>query len=1767
MVLAYEARMTEDSRREKENKEETSRKSRKGRRVQKLKGLTTRGSGAKGGRGDGRAPPGSLAELAQLDSRGKGGDGSLYPSFIQNEVSLPPEVEGNQRGELVLVLGPLVVSNSKLTSSSFKEDGEDGGQPTQTTISYRFWGQEDLHEGNYLTLQALKGEEMRAGDHYEDKTVKLCIPIRCSPSNFTRYLKDSQPLQITAFVAGVGAAGCEVDLQELELKKPLRGDFNLTTDNNTESIKAGSLGVYLEVDYSLISSFELNEHIANTDMSLPLFPVSDLELDDQDIAKLVSGASAVPQPGEGEEGAQDKESEKTNEDKALFGWGPSKDFKRTAGQAEAATKSTFLNDDNNSRRGPSVHSIVEPTWDSVLARAQKLSNAMKKAIGGRDERSLDFPSGSMSLAPFSHAQAEREGANLPQDIELSPCPSITSSVEDVVIDFSAAASEEHERPREEPTRGGPEQPTPSEKSVLATVVPAEEKVVDFTISSPPQESRKDEKKIQMALRVKDVHLVSKDLRPGRVIIVVKCALGNLGEGGGQFTFTAHSIKQQGRLFFQISEEDLKGMSGDKLLLSIELWQIQDKRHTVFVDAASSKLIGLSTFCVKDILENSGHSSTGTLVKGCHEEEEEVAFSLSKSILDLLQGSNTGRISVKLEFSSLALQPPRASVPEGAAAREEARSTAPPETSSSCLVDHVFEVTVQRASGLKLLPDLKYFLSYTFQSSEDAEPLCTKPVAPRSIMDINARACHTITLPQSETVLMNIGSFHGQNLEFDLRSVSGDTDRGTPWHATGSLDFMELVEMTCSGDQPLEKIFLVPLKLNEELYEESLRSKSSPALSLVIKYGTEEHEVASQDPPKQLAIAPGAEAEDAGEPLHLPERNVLAKEETELLEFGEQDIEVLEDARTNMDIEDFEITGSNSMKAKIDFSIGKICGLKTMMTSAEHGQKDNAVLRAATKFGPNTFVNTKFAPKDSYFQEFLPETCTDFKAENWIPDFEFFKSFNMYLSPSTVNLMTKENIELELWHYTPGRQASVGGSGAGKKVLLGVCKIPWSNVLTCPRGICGLHTILCPKLQTPIGAIEVNATLQMRSYMLQNSSILESCGPVREMLPEEFVQHNKKSIDLFTGRYANFVVAVDNVTVSSSDTLHFNHKLRYCIALSVNGFMGETISKATHPKPSAHQRMWERLNLSHKAFKSFKVDKFFVAAINNSPLTVRVLECDENRPDVEIAFGDIDLSQLLLEKNSVSETSRMVSGTYTLVPIKRDYIEIRVRVKILLKGTSYCEFPQGQVEAEGAGAGEEPVDEDSALALPRVDTSSELRRSLDALKSLKASRKSAEGLQQVLRLEGSEGGDEEVLRLPEVDDIDTDPEEDMMMAEVSEVISIMRSQELAQEVESNDVLVCVEDALHMNFKLAGKTSPNSAYAYVSFMWPDSSGTACSSLAECIPEAEASAKHRCKWYFTKHLSFKDFSVDQSSEGSQQSFILQVWARHVKVSQSIEFSELDEPVRPDPESDTLIGSAVVDVNALFSGLGEIHGWYNVLDYNQNCCGQLKVRISLLNARKHHKDDLEEGQVHQLDDSGDLGQAGDLAMVSSLGLELEPETGDRPEGLGAEEVGLQLAGEGAGATPGYSGDAGVQESATNFRELTRSICQDLGNLEEKILSLDPSGDCGGAGDDLGSYGRSLSLEEIYLNQIEFSVDNFRHSPSAPPLEEAPLAGKDDRTHTPPLTPQGGAQAEEKAAASPDPAIPEEPKSRGMDATANAATFDRPGFNFDRIARILSAG
>ena len=116
--------------------------------------------------------------------------------------------------------------------------------------------------------------------------------------------------------------------------------------------------------------------------------------------------------------------------------------------------------------------------------------------------------------------------------------------------------------------------------------------------------------------------------------------------------------------------------------------------------------------------------------------------------------------------------------------------------------------------------------------------------------------------------------------------------------------------------------------------------------------------------------------------------------------------------------------------------------------------------------------------------------------------------------------------------------------------------------------------------------------------------------------------------------------------------------------------------------------------------------------------------------------------------------------------------------------------------------------------------------------------------------------------------------------------------------------------------------------------------------------------------------------------------------------------------------------------------------------------------------------------------------------------------------------------------------QSAVDFHEYTRGICSELGSLEEKILSLSPSDD----GKMKAKGGISITEEttegEAFLSQNEVTSSDF-----------------------PSLAYGYGQAGATTATTSSD--LHDDP-SHGSDSEGVGS--QHPGFNFDRLARILSA-
>ncbi len=135
--------------------------------------------------------------------------------------------------------------------------------------------------------------------------------VRCTPGRFSRYLGDSEPLAVELECAASGESRgvALVPLAALEAGRAVEGAFPVVREgapppsvgrNGATSARrevVGRLEVRLDLFYhkNVVSSFEFNEHLALTDVALPLYP------NPREVATAGEPLPDAPLPGPREE--------------------------------------------------------------------------------------------------------------------------------------------------------------------------------------------------------------------------------------------------------------------------------------------------------------------------------------------------------------------------------------------------------------------------------------------------------------------------------------------------------------------------------------------------------------------------------------------------------------------------------------------------------------------------------------------------------------------------------------------------------------------------------------------------------------------------------------------------------------------------------------------------------------------------------------------------------------------------------------------------------------------------------------------------------------------------------------------------------------------------------------------------------------------------------------------------------------------------------------------------------------------------------------------------------------------------------------------------------------------------------------------------------------------------------------------------------------------------------------------------------------------------
>lgn len=171
-----------------------------------------------------------------------------HAGFTKSSQLLPPGVTGPAKGEVLVLLR---WSNAPHKHSTAASD-------FQHAIVL-WWGQRSSPQ--VLPLK-------------DDTDAGLIYTVTCGPKAFSRYLRDMQNLRVTYTVQRdktITSAEADVNVCKLDFTTPVT---SRTAVSAADGRLLGTGAVSISMSYTpLVSSFEMNEHLASIDHSMPLYPI------------------------------------------------------------------------------------------------------------------------------------------------------------------------------------------------------------------------------------------------------------------------------------------------------------------------------------------------------------------------------------------------------------------------------------------------------------------------------------------------------------------------------------------------------------------------------------------------------------------------------------------------------------------------------------------------------------------------------------------------------------------------------------------------------------------------------------------------------------------------------------------------------------------------------------------------------------------------------------------------------------------------------------------------------------------------------------------------------------------------------------------------------------------------------------------------------------------------------------------------------------------------------------------------------------------------------------------------------------------------------------------------------------------------------------------------------------------------------------------------------------------------------------------------------
>ncbi|XP_061733330.1 C2 domain-containing protein 3-like isoform X2 [Nerophis ophidion] len=180
------------------------------------------------------------------------------------------------------------------------------------------------------------------------------------------------------------------------------------------------------------------------------------------------------------------------------------------------------------------------------------------------------------------------------------------------------------------------------------------------------------------------------------------------------------------------------------------------------------------------------------------------------------------------------------------------------------------------------------------------------------------------------------------------------------------------------------------------------------------------------------------------------------------------------------------------------------------------------------------------------------------------------------------------------------------------------------------------------------------------------------------------------------------------------------------------------------------------------------------------------------------------------------------------------------------------------------------------------------------------------------------------------------------SETTAHVAIPQPSKICEE-DSFLVEIAVDRAMHINLKDCPKSgsSEGASFLCVSYITADSAEPVSTAVVANTNRATWNHQHKCRLY-------KQLLIDP-----EQSLVFKVWH---KDSRGVE---------------QVIGFASVHLSPLLSGFQSVCGWYNLMDFNGQCNGQLKVSITPLKWVQNLRGQRKASSDKAGQNSSDLSQA----------------------------------------------------------------------------------------------------------------------------------------------------------------------------------------------------